>query len=106
MLAFMPEAELDKYLSEPLEKKTDNTIADPDSLRKELEKVRAQGFAYDDEENTIGVRCVGVPLVSSVNYKLLGAISISGRIENFSWETMKELATVLKRSVQSVSRFL
>lgn len=106
MLAFMSEPELDDYLSYPLEKMTENTITEPDALKKELAKVRAQGFAYDDEENTLGIRCVGVPLVSGANSRLLGAISISGRLENFSPERMTELASVLKREVQSVSRFL
>ena len=37
---------------------TEKSIARPGELFKELEKVRRQGFAVDDEEACIGLRCI------------------------------------------------
>lgn len=39
-----------------------NTITDPDALRAELAQVRAQGFAVVDQELSVGLRSVAVPV--------------------------------------------
>jgi IclR family acetate operon transcriptional repressor len=43
--------------------RTRNTITDPDALRGELDAVRGQGYAVDDEENEEGIRCLGMALL-------------------------------------------
>jgi IclR family acetate operon transcriptional repressor len=59
-----------------LPRHTDHTIVTEIGLRAELDRVRDQGFAIDDEEQEIGVRCVAV----AVDADTLGrmAVSISG----------------------------
>jgi DNA-binding IclR family transcriptional regulator len=42
---------------------TDNTLTDVDELMATLDRVRAQGYALDDEEYLPGCRCVAVPLL-------------------------------------------
>ncbi len=44
---------------------TPRTITDCAMLRAEIEKVRATGFAIDDEEAALGVRSIAVPIVDS-----------------------------------------
>jgi IclR family transcriptional regulator, acetate operon repressor len=52
-----------RALLEPrLPRYTDRTITSVEDYLTELEKVRVQGYAVDDEEQEIGVRCVAVPL--------------------------------------------
>ena len=46
----------------PLEPLTPQTITNIDTLKAELNEARIQGFAFDREENTSGISCVGVPL--------------------------------------------
>jgi DNA-binding IclR family transcriptional regulator len=41
---------------------TPNTITDRTALRAELEAIRARGYALDNEENTEGIRCIGVAI--------------------------------------------
>ncbi|WP_458189034.1 IclR family transcriptional regulator [Haladaptatus sp. NG-WS-4] len=56
---------------------TDNTITDRAALFDELETIREQGFAVNDEESTEGLRAVGVPIVDSSG-RMAGALSVSG----------------------------
>jgi IclR family KDG regulon transcriptional repressor len=65
MLAFMPDSEVESYLSQPLAPATPETITDPDKFRAELAKIRLQGFATDNMEAEVGINCVGVPIISS-----------------------------------------
>lgn len=77
LLANLPEAEREAYLAGgPFVSLTERTIVDPDRLREELEAVRKQGFAIDDEEVAPGLRCMAVPLRSH-DGKVLAAISVS-----------------------------
>ncbi|CCK78592.1 MULTISPECIES: IclR family transcriptional regulator [Desulfobacula] len=62
-LSLMEPKDLKKYLdSNPLVKFTPNTIMDKNQYTKELEKVRDNGFATDDEEYILGVRAAAAPI--------------------------------------------
>jgi len=54
---------------------TENTITDREELLEELESVREQGYAVDNEERTKGLACIGAPIL--VDDEVLGAISVS-----------------------------
>jgi IclR family transcriptional regulator, acetate operon repressor len=41
-----------------LSRETGQTLINRQDLERDLEEVRAQGFAVDNEENAIGLRCV------------------------------------------------
>ena len=47
-----------------LARHNDRTIGSMAALRKELERVRQLGYAVCDEEDEIGVRCVGAPILN------------------------------------------
>lgn len=49
-------------LPDPLPSLTPHTIVDREQLLKELELTRTRGYAVDNEENTPGIRCIGVPV--------------------------------------------
>lgn len=55
---------------------TRNTITDAPAFLTELDRVSAQGFAVDDEEGELGVRCVAVALRGVGDVPL--ALSVSG----------------------------
>ncbi len=74
-----------------LEAFTPNTITDPDQLGKALQQVRAQGYAVDDEEFDLGVRCIAVP-VYDFRGKATGSIGISGPATRVTPERLPELA--------------
>lgn len=74
-----------------LERRTSATIITQEGLREELEKVRAQGYATDNEEYDVGVRCAAVP-VFGLGDKLVGAMGISGPAVRMGLEEMETIA--------------
>ncbi len=74
---------------------TPRTITDPDALVVELQAVRDRGFAVDDAEQEVGVRCVAVP-VRDAPAPL--AISVSGPSERVTADRVAEIAPVLQRT--------
>jgi DNA-binding IclR family transcriptional regulator len=63
LLAYLPDADRERYLADgPFTALTAHTITDPARLRADLALARARGFAVDDQEIALGVRCVAVPL--------------------------------------------
>jgi IclR family acetate operon transcriptional repressor len=55
---------------------TANSITRAGDLREELQRVRTQGYAVDDEECAIGLRCIGA-VVSNEHGEALASISVS-----------------------------
>ncbi len=77
LLANLPDLERGAYLAGgPFVALTDRTITDPIQLADELELIRKQGFAVDDGEIAIGLRCLAVP-IRNANGDVLSAISVS-----------------------------
>jgi len=56
---------------------TEHSIRTPESLRKELERTRARGWAYDNEEHALGLLCVAATLHDE-HGQAVAAISLSG----------------------------
>ncbi|MBV1758344.1 MAG: IclR family transcriptional regulator [Dethiosulfatibacter sp.] len=61
--------------TEPMVKKTTNTITNLEALKKEYEKIRELGYSTSIEETDTGVVSVGAPLRDSEDY-VWGCISI------------------------------
>lgn len=64
-LAFGPPALLEAALSRPLAKHSSRTITDPETLRQEVARIRAQGVAFALEERRAGVNFIAAPLFSA-----------------------------------------
>lgn len=78
LLAFDKTVDLSAYPNRKLKKWTPNTIDNYDDLLLELEKIREDGYAVDDEEYALGLFCIGVPIMSGDN--AIAAISMSGPV--------------------------
>lgn len=77
MLAYMNEERVEQILDTVgLPKVNENTVTDKEHLFEELEEVREQGYAIDNEERVEGVRCVGAPIRGG-DSEVIGAVSIS-----------------------------
>jgi len=103
LLAFASEAERCVYLSRfrPV-RHTPYTIADRESLRAEIERVRAQGYAVVDQELEIGLRSLAVP-VRRRDQSVVAAMNVgvhAGRVER---DTMvREYLPVLQAAAEEI----
>lgn len=78
LLAEMDAARLDRVLADhDLAVFTAHTITDRDKLRANLAEIRRNGFAVDEEEKNLGMRCIAAP-VFDVNQEAVAGISVSG----------------------------
>ena len=82
---------------------TNNTITTQAALRKELERIRADGVAYDREEQTEGVCAVGAVL-PGVSEQLV-AVSVPVPAQRF-YRRESELAEALLAWVENTRRSL
>ncbi len=86
MMSCMPTGERDALLAvATLVPRTLHTETDPARLRETIARTTSCGFAVDDEENEIGMRCVAAPIVNSHGWPL-AAISVSGPSSRMSQE--------------------
>jgi DNA-binding IclR family transcriptional regulator len=84
---------------------TPNTIADAKTYREQLAAVRRQGYAVDDEENEVGIRCIGAPIFDHAG-RLSGAVSISGWTISMTRERLPQLAPELLETSRRISQEL
>lgn len=103
-IAYMPEEEFEAFFpARELKSFTPNTITDRELLRKHLKDVAEQGYAIDNEELDVGVRCVGAP-IRDYTRRIIGAVSLSGPSMRFTDERMeKELIPLVKQAAEEIS---
>lgn len=103
LAAHIPQERLEKIvLGRGMEKRTPKTITTLPRLLKELEKVRAQGYAVDDEENNMGARCVGAPVFNQSG-SIEAALGLSGTINQVNAHTMPRILEALKDAARHIS---
>jgi DNA-binding IclR family transcriptional regulator len=106
ILAFADEPGwLARYRRRPLERFTAATIRDHGVLEAELDKIRRQGFAVDDQEHEVGVRCVGAP-IRDASGNVVGSLSISGPSARITPETLPSLSQRLLEVTAEISATL
>ncbi len=78
---------------------TDNTLTDPESLAREIEKIRRQGYAFDDEEAEKGVSCIGAGIYNDEG-RLVAGLSVSAPSNrlNRAW------AAKVRQTAEKISR--
>ncbi len=81
---------------------TETTIVDLETLDRELALVRERGYAVDDQESTIGLRCVAAPIFSRHGEPAF-AISVSAPASNVSRESLDEIGAGMVAITKAVS---
>ena len=83
----------DELKSIKLEKKTRTTIDNYNDLMAELNHIREQGYAIDNEESEVGLTCIAVPVFNSTgDYQY--AVSISGATQRVRENQIEYLAAL------------
>lgn len=92
ILAYLPPQDLHLFLDgRPLDALTPNTIITVEELQRELDLVKARGYAVSVEEQFIGVSSVAAPILDHRG-RALGAISITGASNRLTTDRLHALA--------------
>lgn len=111
LIAFLPQEELDELLAaHPLARHNQNTLSSPRRLREDLARVASLGHAVDNEEDEIGMRCVGAPIFAPAENPAAGAViasvSVSGSTETIEPQRVEDLARLVKATAAALSGVL
>ena len=94
ILATLPPEEVeDVWNHSSLKKLTSRTVVDLTEMQDQLAEVRANGYAIDDEENEMGVRCVAVA-IPGPDGRAESAFSISGLAPYMTPERIRRVAAL------------
>ncbi len=103
LIAFLPEAIFEAEVrARQLHHHNDRTIASMTALRKELDRVRLMGYSVCDEEDEVGVRCVGAPVVDR-HGQAIAAISVAGTTVQVPAERVSALGEQVKTAAEEIS---
>lgn len=106
LLAALEPSKLSERLGrQRLARLTRRTIGDRATLRRALARVREQGFAIDDEECSLGLRCVAAPILDHRGV-VVAALSISGPRQRLPGQTLSHLAENVQAAAGDVSQRL
>ena len=78
---------------------TENTLTDPEGLARELEKIRRQGYALDNEEAEKGVSCIGAGIYNDEG-RLVAGLSVSAPSDRLN----KTWAAQIRQTAENISR--
>ena len=106
LLAHLPEEEIDRVIkNKGLPAWTRRTITDPQVLKKDLEKIREQGYALSFKDVSEDVASVGCP-VRQCGDEVVAAISIGGISTHFAENKLPSLIKMVKDAAYELSRRL
>lgn len=106
LMAPKPDAEVREILAkEGMARSTPKTLTSPEGYLAELETVRTQGYAEDNEENNLGVRCVAAPVYGGMG-ETLAAIGLTGASSQVTDDNVFQLARTVIKAALLVSRQL
>lgn len=100
LLAFAPIA-----APEHLPQFTEKTISDKLALQHHLKMTRKQGFAVDDEEMALGVRCIAAPVFNHSN-QCIASIGVSGPSVRVRPERTDEMGMIVRNTGLQLSHIL
>jgi IclR family acetate operon transcriptional repressor len=84
---------------------TPKSIVRPGKLREVLAEIRAQGYALDDEEHAIGLRCVAAAIYDE-HSEPLAALSASGPTARISDRRIPELGRIVASAASDITAAL
>ena len=96
-------AELEKKYGLP--RYTDHTITTMEALKKEIARIRQQGYALDDEECEKGIQCVAAPVID-FSGKVVAGISLSAPISRLDKQKLEKIIQYVKNVGISASKEL
>ena len=102
LLAELPEHRVRQICAlRRLERFTEHTITDLGELLRELVQGRRNGWALDDEERTLGMRCVAAPIFNEHGEAIAG-VSISGPAVRVTPRKLDDYGPMVRRAADEI----
>ncbi|MEM9107506.1 MAG: HTH-type transcriptional regulator BhcR [Pseudomonadota bacterium] len=106
LLAAMPANRLDAHLeTATLERFTEHTIVEPDALRTSLTQIKEVGFAIDEQEKNLGMRCIAAA-VYDWNGDAVAGLSVSGPTTRVTHNEIVRLSDAVTSAARELSAAL
>ena len=103
LLSAMPDADVARVLHRHgLARVTVKTLITTPALREDLARARTRGYAIDDEEHAVGLRCIAA-VVFNEAADPLGALSLSGPMARIPDERIPLLGDLVRRTADAVT---
>jgi DNA-binding IclR family transcriptional regulator len=103
ILSSIPSTEVEQLIAQHgLPALTVHTITDRDELLQELVRIREQGFALDNEENEVSVRCVAAPIFDHTD-QAVAAISVSAPLHRLPVADVTRYGEKIRDTAQAIS---
>lgn len=101
--AHLPPAQVQALVSQAgLARLTERTITSLPKLLRELEATRERGYAFDDEENAIGIRCIAAPVLGG-DGRVVGAVNVTGTTSQIDAGAVARLGEQLLTEARAIS---
>jgi IclR family KDG regulon transcriptional repressor len=105
MMAYLSDDQIERVLSQPLQRWTEKTVVDPEVIRTRLKQIREDGWFIDVDETTMGVSGIGAP-VFNADGNLAAAVGIIGPTVQFCGEVLEEAKRKLLDATRRISNRL
>ena len=103
MAAYMDEEQVDRmFEATGLAQYTPNTITDLAKLKQALKRIRETGYAIEDEEGEVGVRCIGAAIFDRYG-TVAGAISVTALKSDLTTDLYPYVGNQVKKAAQAIS---
>jgi DNA-binding IclR family transcriptional regulator len=100
LLAQLERSEVDRILSAQAAARDGNKTPEPDELLQQLETIRRQGYAEDDEETAEGMYSVGAPLF---DYSGRAVAAISVAIPKSAQQPPERVVKLVEQTAKEIS---
>lgn len=107
LLAYRDPAEIDSLLNQAeregqIQKHTKNTITDLESIKKELRKIKKNGYSLDEEQYLDGICGIAAPIFNYTG-KVVAAVSVAGPTVRMTKKVAEEFTPIIKEAAQNIS---
>ncbi|MEM6389612.1 MAG: HTH-type transcriptional regulator BhcR [Pseudomonadota bacterium] len=106
LLSQMQDEEIARLMAaHPPERFTINTRTDFDLLAEDLAQIRERGYAIDNEEKTLGMRCIAAPVFDAFGQAVAG-ISVSGPTPRIDVARLSQIGSAVQRAAADLTKAL
>lgn len=106
LMAYLSQEEIEHIFDEHrLPRHNDNTLCSRKRLKEELIRTTQRGYALDDEEDELGLRCIGVP-VFGPDHHVIASVSVAGTTGQITSNGLRKLAEQVMDTAAAISQAL